>query len=538
MRAAIYARYSSDLQRAASIEDQVRLCRERADRDGWDIVQVYSDAAISGAHAHNRPGLQQMIADAGARRFEIVICEALDRLSRRLSDVAALFDDLTHRDVKIVTLSEGEITDLHVGLKGTMNQAFLKDLAAKVRRGLRGKVEQGLAPGGRSYGYKVVRKFDEKGEPVRGLREIDPAEAAIVRRVFEEYVAGKSPLAIARDLNRDAVPAQRGGQWNASAIVGSRARRHGLLHNELYIGRLLFNRIGYRKDPRTGAREARINAGAAWISVDVPELRIVPQELWDQAQATRRRYSAQPLTAARRPKHLLSGLTRCGCCAGAYTIQKTNRLACATLHNKGTCDNHRTITVDELETRVLGGLRDRLLAPDVFKAVAAEARAYARRRRQRTAAGADSHARELADVRAKIGRLVALIEEEGAIANSKALGQRLRALERRQDELQAAARSATSAAADNVVDVLPNLPELYRRKVEQLTAALALPATRDQAKTILRSMIEKIVVQPGAGRGETILQLHGRIAEILAFAAGQRTANVLTLQRVGIGGAG
>src|SRR5262245_5765497 len=137
MRAVIYARYSSDLQRDASIADQIRLCRERLESEGWQLVASYTDAAMSGAH-HLRPGYQKLLEDARNGAFDIVVAEALDRLSRDQEHVAALYKRLRFCDVMLWTLAEGEITALHVGLKGTMNSIFLKDLADKTRRGLRG----------------------------------------------------------------------------------------------------------------------------------------------------------------------------------------------------------------------------------------------------------------------------------------------------------------------------------------------------------------------------------------------------------------
>ena len=145
------ARYSSDLQSAASIDDQFRVCREHAERSGWTIAGGYRDAAASGASVILRPGIQAPLEDARRGAFDIVVAEALDRVSRDLADVAALFKHLQFAGVMIVTLAEGEISELNVGLKGTMNALFLKDLAAKTHRGLRGRVEQG-----RSGGYMQI----------------------------------------------------------------------------------------------------------------------------------------------------------------------------------------------------------------------------------------------------------------------------------------------------------------------------------------------------------------------------------------------
>jgi DNA invertase Pin-like site-specific DNA recombinase len=135
-RVALYARYSSDNQRDASIEDQFRICKERAARETWNVVASYKDAGISGASMILRPGIQALLQDAQSRAFDILLAEALDRISRDQADVATLFKQLRFAGAPIVTLAEGEITELHVGLKGTMNALFLKDLAAKTHRGL------------------------------------------------------------------------------------------------------------------------------------------------------------------------------------------------------------------------------------------------------------------------------------------------------------------------------------------------------------------------------------------------------------------
>src|SRR5712664_459240 len=172
MRAAIYARYSSELQRDASIEDQVRLCKARIDTEKWTPAGVYTDHAMSGS-IRMRPGYQKLLEDARAGGFDVVVSEALDRLSRDQEDVAALFKHLSFSGVKLLTLAEGEISELHVGLKGTMNALFLKDLAQKTWRGLEGRVRQGRSGGGICYGYDVIRELDAHGAAVNGGRRIN-----------------------------------------------------------------------------------------------------------------------------------------------------------------------------------------------------------------------------------------------------------------------------------------------------------------------------------------------------------------------------
>jgi site-specific DNA recombinase len=136
MKVAIYARYSSDNQRDASIADQFRICREFARKQNWTIAKEYSDHAVSGATLM-RAGFQALMASALRKEVEVVLAESLDRFSRDQEDTAGLFKRLTFAGVSIVTLAEGDITFLHIGLKGTMNAMYLQELADKTRRGLR-----------------------------------------------------------------------------------------------------------------------------------------------------------------------------------------------------------------------------------------------------------------------------------------------------------------------------------------------------------------------------------------------------------------
>ena len=177
-RAVIYARYSSVNQRDASIEDQIRQCKAHVEHQGWRLTNTYTDRAISGA-SPLRPGYQKLLEDARSGLFEVVVAEALDRLSRDQEHVASLFKILSFVDVRLVTLAEGEVGELHVGLKGTMNALFLKDLALKTRRGLEGRVRAGFSGGGICYGYDVVKETDSAGNPVRGKRTINEGEAEI-----------------------------------------------------------------------------------------------------------------------------------------------------------------------------------------------------------------------------------------------------------------------------------------------------------------------------------------------------------------------
>lgn len=508
-RVALYARYSSDNQREASIEDQLRICREQAKREKWKIVGTYKDAGISGASMILRPGIQALLQDAQAGQFDIVMAEALDRISRDQADVATFYKHLKFAGVPIVTLSEGEISELHVGLKGTMNALFLKDLAAKTHRGIRGRVEDGKSGGGLCFGYNVVKQLDARGDPIRGDREINEAEADVVRRIFREFAAGVGPRTIARTLNEEGVPGPAGKLWNDTTIRGHVKRGTGLVNNELYIGRLIWNRLRYIKDPSTGKRVSRLNPESEWIIKDVPELRIVDDALWQRArerqgeiaekyanvtEAVRKHHKKNRLNGTRRPKSLLSGLVFCGCCGWPYSLRGADRFACSNHISKGACSNSRTIPREELEARVLCGLKDRMMAPEIVEeAMRAYAEETNRLNRERRSSG-DAWKAELVKIEKQIRGIIEAIKAGMFHESMKA---EMDTLETRKTELN----SLLADAQEDTPDILPSASAIYAKKVAALTKALNRKEERQEAAETLRGLIEKISLTPGPERG-------------------------------------
>ena len=520
MRAAIYARYSSDLQSEASIDDQVRLCRERAERDGMTVAEVFTDYAISGGHLSNRPGMLSLLDQAKKNAFDFVIAEALDRISRDQEDIAAIYKRLNHAEIKIITLSEGEINELHVGLKGTMNALFLKDLAVKTRRGQRGRVEAGKIPGGNSYGYKIVRRLQEDGSVTTGEREIDTEQAAIIKRIFSEYADGRAPRRIAGCLNAEGIPGPRGGQWNASTINGSRQRRNGILNNELYLGRITYNRQRFIKDPETGKRRSRLNPEQEWVITEVPALRIVDDKAWRSVQTIKSRYTSMSGNKRQTKKRLLTGLVKCGCCSGSMTIINRERYSCSAKRERGTCDSPVGIKASELEERVLTGLKDILLGnEDLIDTFVSEFKAELARLRKQRGAHERHVQKDLNKVNTAIKRCLTFITEGDG--DPGLVRDELRTLESRKRDLE---QTLTAAHDDQAIEPHPNMAGLYRKKVSELQTLLTDEATRPQAMDLIRSMIDHIEIHVGTERGRPDIILVGALAQILAFTQQNKTA--------------
>ena len=504
MRVAIYAQFSSDLQDVRSITDQLEIARGHAQRQGWEIAAEYSDAAISGASVHNRPGLLDLLRGAKERRFDAVLTQSLDRLSRSLADMARLHDDLAYLGVQLYTLADGLIGTMHVGMKGTIAKIYLEDLAQKTRRGQIGRVKAGRIPGGRSYGYNVVTVGDD-----RGRRTINEPEAAIIQRIFREYVAGSSPLAIATRLNREGVVAPRGGRWNASTLNGSRKRANGILSNSLYVGVITYNRQRFVKDPATGRRQARPNPPSEWLTANLPELCIIDQETWDHAQWRRKAVGSLTLPRRNRPRHLLSGLLACGACGASYIVVSHAWLGCSAVRNTGTCNNRRLIKISEVEGRVLAALQLHLLTPEAVAAAVEAYRAERLRLSSKRAQNRNRLERDLAETRRKIAHVTKAIEDGG---DFNLLVPRLNELGLRQQDLA----SKLSATADQqVVALHPQAAERYRQKVAEIREALMKGDSASvEAINLVRDLIGKIVVHPAPDR--LPLEIVGDLAALMS----------------------
>jgi len=501
--AVVYARYSSDLQREASIEDQIRICRERIEREGWEYFCAYTDRAQSGASAL-RPAYQKLLEDARRGQFEVVVAEALDRLSRDQEDVAGLLKRLRFAGVRLFTLAEGEIGELHVGLKGTMNALFLKDLAQKVHRGLEGRVREGRSGGGLCFGYDLVREYDGRGEPIHGGRRINEIDTAIVRRIFAEFAAGNSPRAIAQRLNVEHIPGPQGRAWGPSTIYGNWRRGTGILNNELYVGKLVWNRQSFIKDPVTGKRQARPNPTEEWVTQDVPELRIIDDALWNEVK-TRQRHVRLELTRdnagirserARRPVYLLSNLIKCGICGGGFSKISQDHYGCSNARNRGTCNNLLTIRRDVLEASVLSGLKTHLMTPELAREFAAE---YHRELNRLNAARSGLHERHTAELGRIHRQIAAIIDAIKDGFRTPTMKEELLALEARKQELSA----ETERVPATLPRLHPKLAELYRGRVERLHEELNRPELRAEAAQALRALIEEVRLIPENGRLES-----------------------------------
>ena len=395
MRCAIYARYSTNMQRAASIEDQIRQCRVYAEQqDGYEILEHYVryDRALTGATTHGRDSLQFLLdaAKQDPRPFDVLLVDDTSRLARNTEDSLRTVAIFKFYGVAVVSVSQGidsrqksarQLLTLHA----MIDEQYIVGVADKVHRGQEGRVLQGLVAGGRCYGYRNVpiedpTKIAKYGRPsVVGVRaEVEPEQAAVITRIFEMCADGMSLAQMAKKLNGEGVlsPQPPRGRkqrsWATSSI-------REILHNERYRGVLVWNRTKKERNPETGKKVSRPRPASEWQRKEVPEWRIVSDELWNRAHASfaerKRNFGATTLASgvskASTSKYLFSGLLVCGECGSKLVIVSGDgkrgykKYGCPSHRYRGTCSNGVYIRQDRLEEQLLHFIESEILTNEM-----------------------------------------------------------------------------------------------------------------------------------------------------------------------------
>jgi site-specific DNA recombinase len=393
-RCAIYARFSSEKQNALSIDQQIRKCREHAIRESLSVLDecIFTDSAISGA-TDGRAGLQRLLAAAKMkpRPFDVLLVDDTSRLSRKTSDMLRMKEQLDFAGIRVIFVSQGfdssaPQSQTLLTVHGLVDGLYLEGLRDKTFRGVEQLALAGLHTGGRVFGYRHVpiesaTKQDSYGRPaIEGVRlQVDENQAPTIRRIFERYAGGHSMKRIAIDLNRDGIlsPQPREGRpqsWAQSSV------RH-ILVNERYRGVVLWGKTKKIRSPETGKRLYRRKPESDWRRREIPEQRIVSEELWkrthDRLKLVQDLYGVRDGLrrgrAAASP-YLFTGLLECSECGGSITIvsghckkRADSRYGCSRHAQRGNavCKNNLLIRRQDLERQLLAGLEERVLHPDV-----------------------------------------------------------------------------------------------------------------------------------------------------------------------------
>lgn len=385
MRAAIYARCSTgDQDESTTVQRGNAL--KYIERNGWSLDQayVYVDEAISRAEFQRRGGLAALLNAAERGEFDVVVVRDESRFGGDMIRAGLAMQDLADAGVRLFYY----FTDEEVRLDGATNK-FLqaaKNFAAELEREkasertyehLQAKAAAGFVAGGVVYGYDNVRP--ESGGPAS--RVIKAEQAEVVVEIFERYARGQGQRAIARDLNARGVPPPRAGKRGTGSWAQSCIR--AILLRDLYQGVVIYGRTqkGYRKGTKVRLERPEHER----TTLNMPELRIVSESLWDAVQArfeANKRHAPAGRSGPPSP-YLLTGLARCGECGGPICVtnrrsgrQSVKAYGCAYHRDRGpaVCSNAVRRPVEAVDAVVTGWVRKRLLSEETVQAALEEVR--------------------------------------------------------------------------------------------------------------------------------------------------------------------
>jgi hypothetical protein len=365
---------------------------------------------------------------------------------------------------------------MHAGLSGIMSEEFRANIARRTHSALEIRAVSGRATGGKCYGYST------SGEVIEG-------EATIVREVFARAAAGEPLKRIASDLNVRGVPApganwarkkrRRDGRWLVSAV-------HSLLQNERYVGRVVWNRREWVRDPDSGKRRPELRPESEWVVTEGPS--IIDPTTWERVRSLA---TARALHGGKRgggPRYPLSGILVCGVCGAKLVATGKNGswYYCSSHHHGGAaaCSMSVGARRDVAEERLLAPIEGLLLSD------AAKRHAMATMSRlSREDAHCEARPADLDEIERRIARLKAQVSA-GALEHAD-VAEALEAFEERRRAIQAACRRGRSVSPSRG---LKSLERAWDAAVAQFRELLAGPVA--QARKAIHSVLGHVVCTP------------------------------------------
>ena len=503
-RCAEYQRFSSNMQRPASLEDQDRSCRDLAAAKGWQVLDdhIYGDAAQTGTNMWHRPGLEALIAAAKQtpRPFDVVLIDETSRLARNLADVLRIAKILEHHGVGLYFVSQrldsrDSNFQMILTIFGMSDEQYSQRLSKKVHSGQMGRVLKGFSSGARCFGYGSEEVENDNAGEGRGRAQtlgtrqrIIDNEAVIIRRIWEAFADGRSMSAIARDLKADGIPGPRKTRTHPGLHDWNTVLISRILRRDKYVGEIVWNKTRQIQDPETGKNKIIVNGEDELVRVPAPHLRLISEEL--ETRVAARFAVLEPKTANRRLGglnrahriYLFSGLLQCGVCGGPMVItggkQSEAAYGCrAAKYNRG-CTNRLRIRADRFAMQMLTLLKLRILRPEHIDHLVA-----------RVQAEIEIHHREQEKINTKI--CVTEVAIERAALENKA-GRLINAIE--------------SLSTEDSIGLVERLKQVQKeiRAINEAIAAVNAPSRPAHTLTELRRAVTQGVEDLLSVRNENI----------------------------------
>jgi site-specific DNA recombinase len=534
MRCAYYGRYSTNMQRPASLEDQRRVITEYADEKGWTILEehVYEDAALSGTTKIGRKRLKalEVAAQQRPRVFDYVLFDDTSRLSRDVEDVLQFEKLMRHFGIKVCFVSQKLDSDdpsfsMLLAVHAIVDQQYVTRLRHKVHSAQKGRVLAGFNAGSCAYGYRQVVIESPSSATAIGraattgsMLEIVEVEAVIIRRIFQHFADGYSSWNIAVKLNLETVTSPRNsqsgkhkGEWSGDTIKR-------MLHNKKYRGMNVWNMTTQIEHPVTGQIRKEYKPVHEHVRVDAPHLRIVSNELWDQVVARlnhlQEKQNARVLGGHNRAKnkdYLYSGLLFCGICDSRMRIGGKGQNAvyeCPNHRSRRGCSNSLRIRQHRAAAQITQMLANELFLPEylnyLVSAVYKELKEVWHRQSQE-AAGEDISdlRRSLTACQEKIDNLIDHIEDTGS------QGLKVRLAEREFEKQRIADKLSRLKGSKKMTLTEEDLQALVRENVANLLDVLK--AEVPLARKVLQQHVKRLLLFPDETDTGPVFQVIGEL---------------------------
>jgi site-specific DNA recombinase len=487
MKAAAYARYSSDNQREESITAQIHAIKEYCQKNNIHLVKIYTDEARS-ATTDDRPGFLQMIHDSQLGLFDVVIVHKLDRFSRDRYDSAFYKRQLKKNGVRLISVLESlddspESIILESVLEG-MAEYYSRNLAREVMKGMKETALQCKHTGGKPpLGYDVT--------PDKTY-VINEQEARAVKLIFEMYASGKGYSDIIDALNSAGYRSRAGRPFGKNSI-------HDILKNEKYRGVYIYNRSVSKENGKRNHHKSKSEDEIIRIEGGMP--RIVPDEIWEavQKRMSKNRRGAN----SAKEIYLLSGLIYCGKCGGAMTGTRNHAgryvgYECSTRKRNKTCDM-KTISKKYVENIVIEHLERNIFSPEAIDRLVVKISEYAA-----------SQSKEInRDIKVFTDQLSGVQTEINNIVNAIAAGMFHPSMKEKMDELEAKKANLTIKLEKAKLQAQTHSPtEEMIRKYLQKDAGIKDKSPEEQ-KRIIQTYVKRIIVYDEKIDIDTIVTFDG-----------------------------
>lgn len=508
-RCAVYARYSTKMQRPASLEDQLRTCQEFADQKAWPILDehIYQDAALSGQYKVKREGILRLeeAAEKRPRPFDCVLFDDTSRLGRDQAEVLSFAKLMKHHGVSLYFVSQNLDSNqdgfaVQLNVHSMVDEMNISRMRKKVVSGQKGRVLAKFHVGSIPYGYdrQEVASTDPsaigRAATVGTILVVNEEQAKTVIRIFTLFRDGYSFHRIAVILNEELVPSPTNARrrsvksgWSPSAIKT-------ILRNEKYRGLNVWNVSKQSTHPTTGRVEKVYKPKNEQIVVPIERLRIVTDELWNAAAERLIQYEDRQkvrveggYNRAKGQPYLYSGLLYCALCGSKMVIggkQGRGVYRCSNHRLRRGCPNSLTVRADRAEKQITAMLSKQLFLPEYIDPLIEEVYrdVYVIWEKQRDAASMETLPvleKSRQECKTKISHIIDAIERAGTPDLSDRLQARQRELEHIEHKLQIAKgkkklqiskdelRVLVHQRVDNLLEVLKGDVPLARKFLQE-----------------------------------------------------------------------